>query len=969
MGIILALADPNDGTLQASTWKHAPSGTVTVPASNEDFQDDSRRGEGAEIEGGNAPETGQRLKIGGQMWNNNTQTIRYEAFVLFTPAGGFVAPGGQGPLEVVTSALRVSRKALAYNNPNDGNFGAKDSMGIWTKDWSGDVSPSLWFDLMAISGSGTGTNYQPEAELSAWVQDRTGPVEARLFEGGGEAFWVKVRDKLAAGLAVGHVLLTWTSTQAYPNSNQWVVNLTSANDVLTAPKLHPTLLTRTQRKHALNSVGGASIQMTDGTAVFLRYDSATGKYNLFYQRVNQTSPTLIDYVRSKFGAFDNSGGTPQYFGYEPGFQSYGLTRDTNDNIYVTGPRGNPQTGTYGQKVGNIGAFKYNGNFSWTRWTQTIFGNNSLSSTDTHRGLINNTQPIWVPNGSTPTGTVATLHSRRDGQWSRYQTGVDAVSAAYLMGGAESSYSIAYAGSDTLDGTWWRSFNSSGSNLDGFRDGNTLRLAGGISALGPDETERSAAMTSTVATGGAVSKPVILSSTIKNSSPHDPDAKLRAVWLGDDSLYWGIARYGLLTIIRKSDGSIQREIDFTSINVQGFPSRQTLQSSQAWDCVVDTADTKWVWYYYRDSSNPRLIRKVRYNYVDHTINPAVLLTVDPIGDPGSSIVAIRLPRQQIDGRCLLVDVAMQTGAETVAPLITIRDTGQNRGPDKPIVDPVSSFNATGSKQVVWTFVDVNPSDFATFQDVQVRNSGSDLVGFVVNASHVSATAAGGKKYQYTIPNGTLTNDANYDVRVRAYDSVNTASDWSEWVSFSTTSTGGSVTITKPATDNELLNRSSVDIEWTYANTTPSVVQTGYRVRVFNFETGNLVVDSNLVASALTKHTISGLTSDIEYRVEVQVRDSNNQLSGSGMRLVTPDFNNPSLPEIIAERRDGYIEIRVSNPPPTGENPVTLKNQIARREAVGDSDFVIIGECAPDGLYQDWTVASGVEYTYKARGASE
>jgi hypothetical protein len=90
----------------------------------------------------------------------------------------------------------------------------------------------------------------------------------------------------------------------------------------------------------------------------------------------------------------------------------------------------------------------------------------------------------------------------------------------------------------------------------------------------------------------------------------------------------------------------------------------------------------------------------------------------------------------------------------------------------------------------------------------------------------------------------------------------------------------------------------------------------------------------------------------------------------MRLIFPDFNNPSLPEITAEPREGYIEIRVTNPPPTGENPITQVNQIARKEATEPDDmYKVIGECAPNSVYQDWTVASGVEYTYKARGSSE
>lgn len=965
MAIIAVLADPNDGSLESSTWKH--QGGLDA---NPDFESDARRGEGATYSAGQDPDTGARLVNGGQKWNNGDQTLRYETFVMFRPSAGFAVPPGIGQIEVVTSSLRVSRGKFVYDNPNDSNFGAKDSLAIWNNDWNAPLSASAWFDLMAVSGSGVGTNYQPEAELAGWVQDRT--ASGILYEGGGEVMLTKVRDHLAAGTDIGYVMFTWTATQVYPANQIWLVSLISSTDVLFAPKYHPTLQVRAQRKHALNYVGGASIQMTDGTAVFLRYDDATKKYNLYYQKVNQTTPTLIDFLKGKVGATDNSGGAAQYFGHEPAFQAYGLTRDDQNNIYVMGPRGNPQTGTYGQKVANVCAYKYTGNYTWSRFTQTTTCENTLSDTDTHRGFINNLVPVWLPGGPFPSGRLAAVHSRRDGQWGRYQMGVHSMVAGWATGeaGAARTPSRAYAGDDAAVTGWWRSYNPSGSNLDAFRDGDNVRIASAVSALGPDETERSGGLTCAISSANVVGKPTLISSSLATNSPHDPDAKMRAVWLGEGSPYWAVARYGHIQILRKSDGAIVRQIDLPSNGVSGFPARSVLQKSQAWDVIWDSNDKDWIWTYYRDAANPRVINKVRYNFMTGALDTAFQFTAAPLGASGSEIVAIRVPRQQVDARCVLVDVAMQDGAGTPTALLTLRDTTMNKPPSKPVLDAVNSFNATSTKQIDWTFQDNNPSDFPTFQSIEIRNIATGATSLSVTHTALTVVNSTLRKYRYTIAANALTNDATYQVRVLAFDSVDAPSEWSDWVQFSTTSTGGSVVITEPATDNEPLNKASFDVKWTYSNTNPAIVQTGYRVRVYNNETGVSVSDSTLVTSTATTYAISGLTSDIEYRVEVTIKDSNNQTSGAGIRLVTPDFNNPSLPEIRVFSGPGYIEIRVTNPPPDGDNPVTIKNQIARKELdQPDESYVVIGECPPNGVYRDWTVASGVEYTYKARGSSE
>jgi hypothetical protein len=109
--------------------------------------------------------------------------------------------------------------------------------------------------------------------------------------------------------------------------------------------------------------------------------------------------------------------------------------------------------------------------------------------------------------------------------------------------------------------------------------------------------------------------------------------------------------------------------------------------------------------------------------------------------------------------------------------------------------------------------------------------------------------------------------------------------------------------------------------------------------------------------------------VHHRIEVSVRGTDNSVSGGGIRIVYPDYNNPSIPTILTVPTDGTIDVRITNPPPTGENPVTVSNQVSRKLAGAlDATYVIIGTTSVNGTYSDQSVASGQEYTYRVRGVS-
>lgn len=959
MAIIVASGDTGDGALASDAWKD--EGGVNA---NPDFQTDARAGNNAAIDPDGDPLSGQKLAIGGQMWGGIKQCSRNEGFIAFRPATGFQVPVGVGEVELVNSSVRHGR----YGKFHDGNstFGGDDSIRWYIRDWSAPVTTSAWYDLNALTGDNS-----PDFETKNWIKDGADD----LYEVSARRQYADIVAALEAKQAVAYMMTLTTATQNYPKDGNWIGYIPSANHTLLPSHFRPYAILKFVRRHALNHVLGASIQLTDGTAVFLRYDDANERVGLNYQKVGQTSPTLIANLKSKTATHDNSSGATHYFGIEPGNQTLSITRDDANNIYIAGSRGNEQAVEYDTQFYNVQCFKYTGNgvtHSWTEVAQGTSGSNTaIPASDVHRGQPNNFAIVWLPQSQGGNlGQVATLFSRRDGQWARYQMGISTEYAGYWQGisGAQQLHGIRWAGNDADTGSWWRPWNSAGSGMDAFRDGNTVRFATFTQALNNWGDGRSNAGRTLVSTTGTPDPLVFPATSLSPNTPHDPDGKVRAVWLGENSPYYGIARHGHIQLLRKTDDSIFKQIDLPSSGISGFPSRTDLWKSAAWDLIWVNGQDR-IAVYYKDTNNARKLRRVFWDYNTGNISASEDFTPTALGDSGSDIIAIRLPRQQTDTRCLIIDVAMQDGGGAPLGLVVIRDTSLDVPPQAPTILPIDQFNASGTKAIEWVFNDGNPLDFPTYQDIEVRNLTTGVTAHFVN--HVTAVVvdAATRTYRYTIGSSVLSNDTQYQIRIRSYDSVDVAGDWSLWTNFATTATGGVVQILEPATDLEPLNRASVTVKWSYSNSDVDITQTGYRVRVYNDDTGVLFSDSGAVSSLATEYTITSLVSDVRYRIEVTITDSATQTSGAGTRLVFPDFNNPSIPEVVLSPQPGYIEVRVTNPPPVGDNPVTLKNQIARRETEQPTElFVVIGECEPNGVFSDYTVASGVEYVYKARGQS-
>lgn len=958
MAVLEWSGDPNDGSTGSGGNSYDDG---------EDFQFKIQEGLQVFL-AGDDPQVGETLLVGAYMTSqrvevedddgNGTHKITvyiqriYEMWQVF-PGMDQAVPATE---DLVSIALMMVRASYAYTSTN---YATQDTMITWIRDNT--LPPTTgWANLYQLWLAN-----QVDIRHEKLMMDRSPSGQVfNFYEAGAERFMINYKLKLASGKKDIGLLTVMESEQVdYPlTAKTWSIYFIASSGT-TADDYKPKLRLHTVKKHVLNHVIGASCQMTDGTALMFNYNPTLNRYEFRYQNIDQTSSTLV--------LSGNIGDAYTLFGAIAGNQTVSICRDDSNNVYVAAATGSTTQGDI--KYFIIAAFKYNGGRSWTgvaAGTGVEGNNNSFGAANDQDGKVNNVSICWVPTTQGDVGgTVCVLTSRRAGHWALRQQNITTVNARYLLGVAGVAANEQTASHDPLSQPAgnWRPFNVSGSGMDMWPCG-AARDKLAIGTYYPMEAAaplpRHATITSKLSTVGVPAKPIRaqLGGDSKRYQVNDPDGKTRTPWMNSTQRY-AVINSGVMEIRNVVDDALFRILDFTTFNITNFPSLDTLSGSSAWDIIWD-ASRACFWIYYIDSQNPRLLRKVSYDPESNTLDPSLQFTPSNLGPSGSRILAIRAPRGVIDNRCVLIDVAMIDGALQPLDMIILRDLSMNHVPNGPTLPSITSFNATSSKDIPWFFTDADPNDIATKQDIEIRRVSNGSV--VHNPTNVTATLVSGNQYKYTIPGGTLSNDTQYQIRIRAYDAVGGQGVWSNYEAFTTSGTGGQVTILTPQ-DGITINVSSIGVSWSYSNTNPAITQVGYQIKRYNNATNALLYDSGVVTSTATSVNLTGLVSGVEHRIEVSVKGSDNNLSGSGIVTVITDYNNPSVPVISLLPTAGTIDVRITNPPPTGENPVTVVNQVRRKETgADDSTYIIIGTAPVNGAYSDQSVASGKDYTYQVRG---
>jgi hypothetical protein len=265
-------------------------------------------------------------------------------------------------------------------------------------------------------------------------------------------------------------------------------------------------------------------------------------------------------------------------------------------------------------------------------------------------------------------------------------------------------------------------------------------------------------------------------------------------------------------------------------------------------------------------------------------------------------------------------------------------------------PRANFDATTAANFDWAFMD-SPGDTQGAYQLQVEDVADGSVDFDSGKTADATT-------NRTILASTLANPKAYRWRVKTWDALDVEGPWSDYGTFST-SAGGVVTITDPTVDNAGgVETDDYVVRWSVTGT----VQASYRVILVRTDTGATVSDTGWIAGVDTMLLVGGMVSDVEHRVDVQVRNVSLVPSGIGSRLITPSYAVPEIPvvQVVPFPDDGYNLITVDNPIP---------GQPANQAPEWDFEGIAGGDPIPSWGVTDGTWLASTTFAHKGLNSAK
>ncbi len=201
--------------------------------------------------------------------------------------------------------------------------------------------------------------------------------------------------------------------------------------------------------------------------------------------------------------------------------------------------------------------------------------------------------------------------------------------------------------------------------------------------------------------------------------------------------------------------------------------------------------------------------------------------------------------------------------------------------------------------------------------------------------------------------------NIEWQVRTYDQADLSGPYSAQGTFFAGDKPASATITSPA-DSSTVALSKPSVEWSSSG------QTAYQLKVKNALDSTIHWDSGEKISANKAITVGlDLENNKSYINELTIKNADGLYSDPTMTDFTVSFTPPAVPTIDVTSNDGYLNIAVTNPVPSGTEPIVSTNDIYRR-VLGQTEWIRIQMgIALNGSYSDYAVASEITYEYKVR----
>lgn len=815
------------------------------------------------------------------------------------------------------SADGVSGGTSAYygQNNNGGQYAAFEAfVGFtYTQPGTEDVVPAAVLQLYQASQLSTSVARDLEARGVAWTsggltvgdwRNAAGIISARLdgtvknIQNSSGKLTQVSSDNMVQELAT-HAAMDWMIVTSRQRAGT-TATADEAGSIWTSeqsgttydPRLVYTSIPLTQFGRAL----GAIAQLSDGSVVFPIIGTQTPS------SVASMSLWRVDLAGTATNIGTLTIGTASTdFGAARGLQGISLTVDSSDNIYVVGKIGNAGNSLAAQAwVKGVG---------WT-WSAGTIRSVALPTYDSE---INNVACAWH---STANGTLVVLAGHTGGTGVAGGTGNDLawalLDATYLRTAAGSLSRATGSALGTLQpaatSSVFNTFaNEAGTGLDVAADrvqadwGYVLSFQKG-QLLG-DNTQLACGRYILNAAGTAFSHTSYEDAEAWGRK--DAGARVRLLPLGsgqvavctaDNDTGWGITVQVLQASGTTSGLTALGGVPLAGESITSMPDGPAVSGVSWWDAVYNATENS-IWIYYRHTS---LTGKLYRTSLDLNTYEATRVETLVFDFGAEVITSVRVPR---NGRVTDKGVYQVTTLSGSTLKHYDKVDSFNLAPTAPVLTPRANFDATASATFAWTFADPNAGDTQSAYELEIEDVSDSSVDFD-SGKTTSATSS------RAVTGGTLGNTKSFRWRVRVWDFLDTVSPWSEWGTFST-SAGGTVTVTDPATDNlTTVVTDEVQITWSVSGTT----QAAYRVILTRNDTGATVSDTGWIASVATQLLVTSMVSGVEHTVSVQVRNAGLVVSGVGTRKITPNYGTPEIPLIAVNTvpDEGYILVSVDNP---------------------------------------------------------
>ena len=297
---------------------------------------------------------------------------------------------------------------------------------------------------------------------------------------------------------------------------------------------------------------------------------------------------------------------------------------------------------------------------------------------------------------------------------------------------------------------------------------------------------------------------------------------------------------------------------------------------------------------------------------------------------------------------------------VGPFSTSATFTINRNPNAPILGFPSggqSINRATTQRLSWTHSDPDAGDGQSAADLRYR---------IGTAAYTTVAVSGGNGFR-DFAGGTFAL-GNYEWQVRTYDSLGYVGSYSASGFFSAIDAPAGPTITAPV-NGGTIGVNPFTVTWSSAD------QEAYQLRTVADNAGVpdeaiVYTDTGIVESATDRSRSVAFAVNPRFEhVQVRTRKAGLFSVYASVRAQV-SYTVPAAPTVVltTSNSTASIAVAITNPTPAAGQPTVTSHDLYRREGGVGEGIRIAKMLVAGSTFTDRTVASGVDYSYRAVSAA-